>query len=353
MRATCARAITHHRLKRPKEILAELALYAEPGLSADQYGAGDVLERFERRVAAELGKEAAVFMPSGTMAQLIALRIWCERSGVPTIAYHPLSHLAVHEAHAPSMLHGLRSLHVGPQVRLIEPADLSAITDRIGAFLIELPQREIGAQLPAWEDLLELCSVARERGMQLHLDGARLWEARPHYERTHAEIAALFDTVYVSFYKGLGGIAGAMLAGDAEFIAEARTWQHRHGGRLVSIYPLALAAQRGFEERLPRMEGYRERARAVAARLVEIDGIEILPDPPHTNTFHVLLQGDRETLEGRAHAIARDRGLWVFARLYPTPYPTHSKWEFVAGDATDDVTDDEIVDVVRLIVKGN
>lgn len=332
--------------------MAELALYAEPGVAADHYGDGDVLARFERRIADELGKEAAVFMPSGTMAQQIALRIWCERAGVPTIAYHPLSHLAVHEAQAFSMLHGLRSIHVGAQIRLIEPADLEAITDRIAAFLVELPQREIGAQLPAWDDLLELCRVARERGMHLHLDGARLWEVRPHYGRTHAEITALFDSVYVSFYKGLGGIAGAMLAGDADFIAQARTWQHRHGGRLVSIYPLALAAQRGFEERLPRIERYCERARAIAARLAEIDEIEILPNQPHTNTFHILLPGDRETLEARAHAIARERGLWVFARLYPTPWPAHSKWEFVAGDATDDVSDDEIVEVIREIV-GN
>jgi threonine aldolase len=233
---------------------------------------------------------------------------------------------------------------------LIAPSDLAAIRDRIGAFLVELPQREIGAQLPAWDDLLELCKVAREREMRLHLDGARLWEAAPHYGRSHAEIAALFDSVYVSFYKGLGGIAGAVLAGDADFIAEARVWQHRHGGRLVSLYPFVLAAQRGFEERLPRMAGYRERARAIAARLAEIGGVHVNPNPPHTNTFHVLLPGTKEELEGRAHAIARETGVWSFGSLYPTIWPQLCKWEFVTGDATADVSDDEIVAIVEQIV---
>ena len=72
----------------------------------------------------------------------------------------------------------------------------------------------------------------------MHMDGARLWESAPFYGRSYAEIAALFDTVYVSFYKGVGAIAGAALAGPADFIAEARVWQRRHGGDLVNSTPM-------------------------------------------------------------------------------------------------------------------
>jgi len=331
-------------------VLAELAEFADPTLDADRYGVGDIVERFERRLAAELGKEAAVFMPSGTMAQQIALRIWCDRRGLKTFAYHPLSHLNLHEAQAFSMLHGLRALHVGALTRLMEVADLEALADPIAALLVELPQREIGAQLPEWDDLLALCDLARGRGSRLHLDGARLWESAPHYAKSHAEIAALFDSVYVSFYKGLGAIAGSALAGDADFIREARVWQHRHGGRLLSIYPLSLSAQRGFEQRLPKMAAYRERARALGPKLDEIRGIIVVPSPPHTNTFHVFMHGEAETLEGRAHAIARDRGIWVFARLAPTVMPEVWKWEFVVGDSTADVSDDEIVALTQEIV---
>jgi threonine aldolase len=71
----------------------------------------------------------------------------------------------------------------------------------------------------------------------LHLDGARLWECRPFYGRDYAQIAGLFDSVYVSFYKTLGGIAGAALAGPADVIAEARVWQRRQGGNLVRLFP--------------------------------------------------------------------------------------------------------------------
>jgi len=350
MRAACSRALTHHPPETPKRALADLAEYVDPSAESDQFGSGELLERFEARIATELGKEAVVFMPSGTMAQQIALRIWCDRRRLTTIAFHPLSHLEVHESQAPAMLHGLRALHAGSKVRLMTPADVAALTDPVAALLIELPQRDLGTQLPEWDDLLATCALARERGMRVHLDGARLWEAAPHYGRSHAEIAAQFVSVYVSFYKGLGAIAGSALAGDAEFIAEARVWQHRHGGRLVSIYPLALSAQRGFERYLPRMGAYRERARAIARRLAAIERIDIVPDPPHTNTFHLYIRGDRDELEGRARAVARDRGIWLFGRLAPTVSPRLWKWEFVVGESTFDLADDEITALVREVV---
>ena len=94
-----------------------------------------------------------------------------------------------------------------------------------------MPQREIGGQLPSWSDLEAQVAWARDRGVAVHMDGARLWESGPFYERSYAEIAALFDSVYVSFYKGIGAIAGAALSGPAPFIGEARLWQRRSGGR--------------------------------------------------------------------------------------------------------------------------
>jgi threonine aldolase len=350
LRASCTRALTHNAPQTPREAFAELAAQTPQDLAFDRYGEGVWLEAFEARIAAELGKEAAVFMPSGTMAQQIALRIWCDRAGNGTIAFHPTCHLEIHESRGYAFLHGLRALLVGAPSRLMTVADVRAIADPLGAFLIELPQREIGAQLPAWDDLVALCEAARGTGASLHMDGARLWEAAPYYARSHAEIAALFDTVYVSFYKGLGAMAGAVLAGDADVIAEARVWQHRHGGRLVRIAPLALSAQAAFEQRLPKMRTYYERAIAVADALGEIPGVDVVPNPPQTNTFHLFLRGDGDDLEARAHAYARDTGTFVFARLAPTVIPMVQKWEFVVGDATEAVGDAQIVAAVRAVV---
>src|SRR5262249_1887662 len=161
---------------------------------------------------------------------------------------------------------------------------------------LELPQREIGGQLPAWEDLCAQAAWARERGAALQMDGARLWEAAPGYGRSYADAAALFDSVYVSFYKGVGAIAGSALAGPAGVGAEARIWQKRHGGKLIQIYPYVISARLKLRERLPRFPGYHQRALSVARALAAIPGVRVNPDPPHAHMMHVFLPGDPECL---------------------------------------------------------
>ena len=122
-------------------------------------------------------------MPSGTMAQQIALRIWSDRRGSPTVAFHPTCHLEIHEQKGYQLLHGLHGRLVGDPDRLITLADLEAIAEPVAALLLELPQREIGGQLPEWAELEAQTALGAERGIALHLDGARLWESGPFYER--------------------------------------------------------------------------------------------------------------------------------------------------------------------------
>ena len=199
-----------------RERLWEIADATGEDERADGYGTGERIQRLEGRIAEILGAEAAVFMPSGTMAQQIALRIWSDRRGTRTVAFHPTCHLEIHEQKGYQLLHGLHGRLVGDPNSLITLGDLEGIHEPVAALLLELPQREIGGLLPAWDDLVAQAGWARERGIALHLDGARLWEAGPFYDRDHAEIAGLFDSVYVSFYKDLDALAGAALAGDAE-----------------------------------------------------------------------------------------------------------------------------------------
>jgi threonine aldolase len=223
--------------------------------------------------------------------------------------------------------------------------DLRAIADPLAALLIELPQREIGGQLPAWEDLVALTNYARERGIATHLDGARLWECQPFYARPYAEIAALFDTVYVSFYKILGGIAGAVLAGPADVIAEARIWQRRQGGNLVRLFPYLLSARQGLALRLDRMATYHQKAIEVAATLGQFAQIEIVPNPPHTNMMHLFIRGDRERLTAAALELAHETGVWLFGRLAPSQLPDYHKLELTVGDATLDLSSAEIAEL--------
>jgi threonine aldolase len=168
-----------------------------------------------------------------------------------TVIFHPLCHLDRHEDGAYQRLHGLTGRPAGDLDRLMAITDLIAIGEPPAALLIELPQRDLGGQQPAWEDLLAQIEWARGRGAAAHLDGARLWESAAGYGRPPAEIAALFDTVYVSFYKGIGALPGCCVAGPAAIIAEVREWRQRMGGTLFGLWPNAASALTCLRRRLP------------------------------------------------------------------------------------------------------
>ena len=348
--AQCERFLGGHTPRKPAQVLAELA--AEAGSDdPDVYGEGEVIGQFEREVAQLLGKEAAVFLPSGTMAQQIVLRVWSERKRCATFACHPTCHLELHEQKGYQRLHGLHARLVGAPTELLTLDDLRGVAEPISALLLELPQREIGGLLPAWDDLVAQTEWARSRGAAAHMDGARLWEAAPYYGRSYAEIAALFDTVYVSFYKGVGAIAGAALAGPADVIAEARVWQIRHGGRLVQLYPYVLAARAGLRRELPRFPGYHERAVRIAAALGDVPGVILKPNPPQTHMMHVYLRGDREKLVAASEELARMERVCLFRRLFPAEIPGYAKFELSIYDAAESLSDEEIAGYFRRVVE--
>jgi threonine aldolase len=309
-----------------------------------------VVEAFERRIAEVLGKDAAVLMPSGTMAQQIALRLHCDRRGMDTVAFHPTCHLELHEHAGYAHLHGLKAELVGDRDRLIELSDLEGLHARIAALLIELPQREIGGRLPEWEDLVSQIEWARSEGAATHLDGARIWESAPYYGREPASIAALFDTVYVSLYKGLGGIAGSVLAGPQDLADQARVWQCRHGGTLSNLFPFAAAAQAGLDSVAVRMPRFLEHARALAVALREVPGVSIVPDPPQTPLFHVHLRGDRDVLWERMLDQAQAHGVWLANRLVPSVVPNASKLELNIGEPALEISPTEAAELFAAVV---
>jgi len=350
VRARCTRFLSHHYPQPIDQQLRELAECAGPELEPDHYGGGALIADFERAIAEQLGKPAAVFMPSGTMCQPIALRIWADRRGPRNVAFHPTCHLELHEHQGYQLLHGLHGVLVGSPHRLITLEDLQGVAEPLAALLIELPQREIGGQLPSWDDLYAQIAYARERGWATHLDGARLWECQPFYGRPYAEIAALFDTVYISFYKIVGGIAGAVLAGPADVIAEARIWQRRQGGNLIHLYPYVLAARQGLARRLDRMGAYHQKAAEIAAALAALPQIEISPNPPHTNMMHIFMRGDRERLVAAALEQASATGVWLFGNLSPSQIPAYHQLELSIGDAALDLTGGEVAGLFETLI---
>jgi threonine aldolase len=330
LRAACTTSLHGHGPRPPAELLAELP----DDIAPDRYGKGGVVAELEAEVAGLLGMPAAVFLPSGTMAQQIALRVHADRRGRRSVVFHPTCHLDIHEGDAYRRLHALTGRPVGHRDQLLRLSDLAEVAEPPAALVLELPQREIGGQLPEWEELLAQVEWARDQGAAVHLDGARLWESSSFYGRPAAEIAALFDTVYVSFYKGLGALAGCCLAGPADVLAEVREWRSRHGGTLFALWPYAASALAGLRLRLPRMADYHRHALAIADVLRELPGVEVVPDPPQTPMMHLLLDVDAPTLRSRAVQLATDDGVWTWPQAAPTISPNRQRVELTVGEAT-------------------
>lgn len=339
------------------ELLADLAgLAPDPDEPADLYGDG-VVTRLEQRVAELLGTEDAAFFPTGTMAQQIALRCWAGRTGNPVVALHPMSHPERWEGGALSVVSGLRPVHPTGEPRQPTASEVAELPEPFGTLMLELPLRDAGFLLPSWEELTGLVAAARDRDAVVHIDGARLWESTVHFGRSLPEIAALADSVYVSFYKSLGGISGAALAGSASLVAESRVWRHRYGGQIFRQFPAALSALAGLERELPKLPSYVAQARMVAAALSsafaaspEVPWFRINPEAPHTHQFQVWLPYDADRLTEAGTRLAEETGTVLFRRWSPDGPPGLSMTELEVTEPGLSWTEADVVSAVSAFV---
>jgi threonine aldolase len=300
---------------------------------ADMYGDGPVTV-LEQRVANLLGKPDAVFFPTGTMAQQVALRCWAQRTGQRTVALHPQSHLELHERRAFVTLSGLTGVWPTSEPRPPTAQEIRDLDEPFGTLLLELPQRDAGFLLPTWDELTATVAQARARDARVHFDGARLWETTHHFGQDLATIAALADSVYVSFYKTLGGISGAALVGDADFVAAARAWRHRYGGMVFQQWPAALTALIGLDTELPRIPSYVEHAAVVAEVLSRLPGAVVHPLVPHTHQFQLWLPHPADALNNAAYLLAEEEKTWFAGRWTDRPPTPHAMAEItVASEA--------------------
>jgi threonine aldolase len=316
-----------------RERLADMA--AAPGLDGlpDFYGGGP-LDVLEERVAGLLGTEAAVFFPTGTMAQQVALRHGADRTGCRTVAVHPLGHQEMFERKAYARLSGLHGVWPTTAPRNLTAEEVTAIAEPVGTVVIELPLRDAGFVLPEWDELAAVSAATREIGAFLHFDGARLWESVPYLGHSLSEIAGLADSTYVSFYKTVGGISGAALAGTAQLAAYARAWRHRYGGDVFQQWPAVLSALAGLDRELPRIPEYVAHARTVAAALATLPGARVFPEPPHTHQFRLWLPYDAQALNDAALAMAEEEKVWFAAGWRDSEVPGLAMTEItVAGPA--------------------
>jgi len=349
----CRTTVFWHAPRTPAEALRAVADDVEAlGLTEwDVYAERGPVAEVERQVAELLGKPAVAFFPSGVMAQQAALRVWTDRTHSKRVAIPDLSHLLKHEDDGPRRLHGFEFEFLTTGRETAKAEGLRALGPGLGAALVEMPLRDAGCLLPTWEELGELSAAARELGVPLHADGARIWESQPFYDRPLAEIAAQFDSIYVSFYKGLEALAGAALAGPEDVVDEARVWRRRMGGTLFHLTPFAVSALSGLRDRLPRMGEYAAWARDLAAEL-SARGLRPTPEPPHTNTFLVHVEGEADAVVERVIAFMEREKIQPCGGWWDAPVPGFATTEVAAHDAALEHDPAQVADWFLEVARG-
>ncbi|UVW26995.1 low specificity L-threonine aldolase [Massilia sp. H6] len=339
----CHTVFPGHRARPPAELFAAMAAWCERhSIEHDNYGSGSFLQAFEAKLARLLGFEAAVFCISGTMASATALRLACQDRARDLVALHPTSHIFLHERSNYQLLGHFKALQAGDPHRPWTTADLAAIPDRIGAVGLELPLREIGGQLPAWDELEAIKAHCKIRGAHLHMDGARLWEAACGYGKSVQEVAAGFDSVYVSLYKGIGGLGGAMLAGSREFVERAAEWFRREGGNVFQRSPYAVAAAMQFDQRLAALPDCLRRTHFLYDALAAYPQIRVNPAAPQVNMLHLHLPVSAERALAIRRELAEQHGIWMFNRIASTALPGTSAFELYVGDHLLAASDEQV-----------
>ena len=346
---TCHRVLPGHRVRTPAQMFSAMAAWCEQNdVAHDVYGSGALIEAFERKIAALLGFEAAVFCISGTMAQVTALRLACDDRASRMVALHPTSHIIVHESSNYQLLDHFHALQVGERHRPWSSEDLAAIADKLGAVAMEVPMREIGGQNPSWGELEAIKATCRRRGAHLHMDGARLWEAAAGYGRTPLDVAAGFDSVYVSLYKGIGALGGALLAGSAGFVARAAEWFRREGGNVYHRSPYVVSAAMQFDARLAAMPACFARTEWLYDELRAHPLIKPNPARPQANMLHLHLPVARErALAIRDHLATKHR-IWLFGRAAHAALPGTCVVELYVGDNLLNMPDQAVRDALAL-----
>ena len=279
---------------RPTPAMRQAMFEAEVG--DEQLFDDPTVNELQRVVAELLGKEAAVFLPSGTMCNQIAIRAHC-RPGDEMIG-HRTAHPLHFEAGGPAALAGVNARTIdGPRGQY----DVEAVRAAIRPAWREMPRSRLlwveqtcnlgGGSIWPLEQIEAVTGVAREHGLATHLDGARLFNAVVASGVTAKAYAAPFDSAWVDFSKGLGAPVGAALAGSSAFIEEAWRLKQQMGGAMRQSGFLAAAALYALEHNVDRMADDHVHARRLAEAIAGLPGVEIDVEGVETNLVYINLTG--------------------------------------------------------------
>jgi threonine aldolase len=261
---------------------------AEAEVGNEQAGEDPTVNRLCTMVARLLGKEAALYLPSGTMCNEIAYRVHCQSGD--EIILDKTGHALHFETGGPAALSGVmtrsldgdRGVFTAEQVRAAVRQP-SRHHPRSRLLSVENTANMGGGTVWPIERIREVAAEAREHGLATHLDGARLMNAVVASGVSAADYAASFDSAWIDFSKGLGAPVGGALAGSAAFIDAAWRWKHQFGGAMRQAGIIAAACAYALENHVERLAEDHANARALAEAIAATPGLALAPDTVETN----------------------------------------------------------------------
>ncbi len=261
---------------------------AEAEVGDDVYGEDPTINRLEQRAAEVMGKEAGLFVPTGTMGNTIAVKIHTEHG--QEVICESRSHLLDWELSMTSWFSGCLVRPIQTETGILEWEQIAAAIRPNGPHcaptaLIEIENTHnmAGGTVYPLEAFNEICENAHDRGLKVHLDGARIFNAACHLERPARELAAQADTVMFCLSKALGAPAGSMLVGPLEAMERGRLYRKRLGGGMRQAGVLAAAGLIALEEMPHRLNEDHLNARFLACELAKLPGLQIDPKRVVTN----------------------------------------------------------------------
>ncbi len=290
----------------------------EAALGDDVFGEDPTVNRLEEYVAALLGKEAALYAPSGTMCNQVGVFVNTTRGD--EVLLHEGAHVFNYEAGAPALLSGVQLRPLPGEGGIVSPETVRAAVrpenvhfPRPKLLCLENTHNTAGGKVFPLEDFAAVAAEARELGLKVHLDGARLFNAQAATGIPAREWCVHADTVSVCSSKGLGAPVGSLLAGDGETIREARRARKAFGGGMRQAGVIAAGSLYAFEHHTERLAEDHERAKKLAEGLREA-GYQV--DPPETNIVLVEVEKSEAFLQALAReGVLATPGKAGFVRL--------------------------------------
>jgi threonine aldolase len=292
------------------------AMAAAP-VGDDQFGEDPSINELQARIAALLGKEAALWLPSGTMANQVALRA-LTRPGDDVIVSRE-SHAVWHEMGGGGANAGVQFTEIGEGGRFTSREFVTAVKPREHMLYppttlveVENTHNRAGGIVIDQAEAARICAAARERRITAYLDGARLWNAAVASGQTVAELAAPFDVASVALSKGLGAPAGTMLAGPRDVMRDCIRHRRMFGGAMRQVGILAAAGLYALDHHIDRLADDHDNAKLIASRLRANRRVTLIADPPDTNIVIFSLSPDAPDAPAVVTA-ARAKGVLIVA----------------------------------------